>query len=234
MISGNRILTSSAGGQRIVWSKISKRRWIGVARHLLCENGSDGARRWVLEVLRRVVDERPAAYLDEIQRELRKVYKIRIHISTICRYLHSPAPRGLGYSLLVLEHRAMNKDYRERKRFLDAMATKVFPVDQLIFVDECHKSESLFASRSLSSSAQVYNVVPAPHTGCSYHGSLTRGVRGALSAGRNEARRRRGYGFRGQRVHLHEPFTTIRVSPYWLRAMWTGLSFLHVILRRKQ
>ena len=32
---------------------------------------SDGARRWVLEVLRRVVDERPAAYLDEIQRELR-------------------------------------------------------------------------------------------------------------------------------------------------------------------
>jgi hypothetical protein len=114
------------------------------------------------------------------------------------------------------------------------MATKVFPVDQLIFVDECHKSESLFASRSLSSSAQVYNVVPAPHTGCSYHGSLTRGVRGALSAGRNEARRRRGYGFRGQRVHLHEPFTTIRVSPYWLRAMWTGLSFLHVILRRKQ
>ena len=55
---------------------------------------SDGARRWVLEVLGRVVDERPAAYLDEIQRE------------------------------------------------------------QLIFVDECHKSESLFASCSLSSSAK--------------------------------------------------------------------------------
>jgi hypothetical protein len=77
----------------------------------------------VLEVLRRVVDERPAAYLDEIQRELREVYKIRIHISTICRYLHAPALRGLGYSLLVLEHRAINKDYGERKRFLDAMAT---------------------------------------------------------------------------------------------------------------
>jgi hypothetical protein len=45
-------------------------------------------------VLGRVVDERPAAYLDEIQRE------------------------------------------------------------QLIFVDECHKSESLFASCSLSSSAK--------------------------------------------------------------------------------
>jgi hypothetical protein len=77
----------------------------------------------VLEVLRRVVDERPAAYLDEIQRELREVYKIRIHIFPICRYLHAPEPRGLGYSLLVLEHRAMNKDYGERKRFLDAMAT---------------------------------------------------------------------------------------------------------------
>jgi hypothetical protein len=34
------------------------------------------------------------------------------------------------------------------------MATKVFPVEQLIFVDECHKSESLFASCSLSSSAK--------------------------------------------------------------------------------
>jgi transposase len=84
---------------------------------------SDGARRWVLEVLRRVVDERPAAYLDEIQRELREVYQISIHISTICRYLHAPEPRGLGYSLLVLEHRAMSKNYGERKRFLDAMAT---------------------------------------------------------------------------------------------------------------
>jgi len=115
---------------------------------------SDGARRWVLEVLRRVVDERPAAYLDEIQRELREVYKMRIHVSPICRYLHAPEPRGLGYSLLVLEHRAMNKNYGERKRFLDAMATKVFPVEQLIFVDECHKSESLFASCSLSSSAK--------------------------------------------------------------------------------
>jgi hypothetical protein len=48
----------------------------------------------------------------------------------------------------------MNKNYGERKRFLDAMATKVFPVEQLIFVDECHKSESLFASCSLSSSAK--------------------------------------------------------------------------------
>ena len=51
------------------------------------------------------------------------LYKIRIHISTICRYLHAPEPRGLGYSLLVLEHRAMSKNYGERKRFLDAMAT---------------------------------------------------------------------------------------------------------------
>jgi hypothetical protein len=109
----------------------------------------------VLEVLRRVVDERPTANLDEIQRELCKVYKIHIHISTICRYLHSPAPRDLGYSLLVLEYWAMNKDYSECKLFLDSMATKLFPVEQLIFVDECHKNESLFSSSSLSSSVQM-------------------------------------------------------------------------------
>jgi hypothetical protein len=47
--------------------------------------------------------------------------------------------------------------------------------------------------------------VQAPHTACSYHGSLTRGVRGALSAGRNEAHQHRGHGFRGQHVCLHEP-----------------------------
>jgi hypothetical protein len=44
---------------------------------------SDGARRWVLEVLRRVVDERPAAYLDEIQRELREVYTSRVSHATL-------------------------------------------------------------------------------------------------------------------------------------------------------
>jgi hypothetical protein len=36
------------------------------------------------------------------------------------------------------------------------MATKAFTVEQLIFVDECHKSESVFVPRSLSSSAQVH------------------------------------------------------------------------------
>jgi transposase len=189
---------------------------------------SDGARRWVLEVLRRVVEERPAAYLDEIQRDLRKVYKIRIHSSTICRYLHSPAPRGLRYSLLVLEHPAMNKDYSERKRFLDAMATKVFPVEQLIFVDECHKNECLFASRSLISSAQVYKCSAGtpPHTamflpwitdkGCAWYAVC------------------RDTAFVGNASAYMSPFTTIRASPYCLRAMWKGLSFLHAMLRRKQ
>jgi hypothetical protein len=51
-------------------------------------------------VLRRVVDERPAAYLDEIQRELREVYKIRIHISSICRYLHAPDREASGTASL--------------------------------------------------------------------------------------------------------------------------------------
>ena len=72
------------------------------------------------------------------------------HLSLSARPSTESDQRGLGYSLIVLEHRAMNKDYGERKRSLDAMATKVFPVEQLIFVDECHKSESLFASCRLS------------------------------------------------------------------------------------
>ena len=153
-----------------------------------------------------MVDERPAAYLDEIQRELRVVHNIRLHTATICRYLHSPAPRGLGYSVLVLEHRAMNKYYSERKRFLEAMATKAFPVEQLIFVDEYHKSESVFVPRSLSSSAQVHKCNAGTAHIFLCHGTLTKCVCGAVSAGRNEARRRRGYGFRGQRICLHEPF----------------------------
>ena len=100
-----------------------------------------GSHGWVLQVLKKVVDANPAAYLDEMQRELREVYKISLHISTICRYVHAPAPRGLGYSLLMLEHRAVEKNYTERMRFLDTMRSGAFPVEQMIFVDECHKSE---------------------------------------------------------------------------------------------
>ena len=95
---------------------------------------------WLLKTLKQVIDERPAAYLDEIQRVMRTQHKAVMSTSSICRYIHAPAPRGLGYSLLVLERRAMNKNYIERQNFLAMMASGQFPPEQLIFMDECHKS----------------------------------------------------------------------------------------------
>jgi transposase len=92
----------------------------------------NSARTFILSSLSKCIENRPAAFLDELQRELRNTYKIRISVSQICRYVHEPAPRGLGYSLQVLERRAIQKDYAERLRYLNTMASGMFPTSQLI------------------------------------------------------------------------------------------------------
>eukprot|EP00961_Rhodomonas_salina_P123073 1657900-Rhodomonas_salina.1 len=52
-----------------------------------------------LKHLKKIVDDNPALYLEEIQRRLRKEYGRRYHVTTICRMLHDPISRGgLGYS----------------------------------------------------------------------------------------------------------------------------------------
>ena len=134
----NRDVMSARTVQRLVQEFHANLDW-RTARYPVRQRNA-ASRDLVLQVLKRVVDANPAMYLDEIQRELRKE-KITVHVSTICRYLHAPAPRGLGYTLLVLERRALEKSYTERKRFLDLMKTGMYPVKQMIFVDECHKSK---------------------------------------------------------------------------------------------
>ena len=166
--------------QNYDWRRVSRPQRVRASAH-----------EWFLTILKQVIDARPSAYLDEIKRVLRVQYRTSLSTSSICRYVHAPAPRGLGYSLLVLERRAINKDYSERQRFLQMMASGQFPPEQLIFVDECHKSNCL-AQHVAGSPREKYVFL-----------TLTRFLR---LAGRHEARRRRGYGFRGQRIQLHEPF----------------------------
>jgi len=104
---------------------------------------SDSARDALLTALRTIVDANPSLFLDEIQAKLRMDFKLKVSVSSVCRYLHRAAPAGLGYTLQVLERRALQKDYIERSNFLRIIDSGLYPSAQMIFVDETHKSESL-------------------------------------------------------------------------------------------
>jgi len=248
MISGNRIGTASASGQLSVWSKIFKRRWIGVARHLLRENA---AMEHVVGCWRCSGGLWTSALPRTWTRYSESCVKCTRYASmsppsvVIC----TPQNREASGTASLCSSTG-----RWAKTTASASASWM-PWRHRCFQSSSWSSWMNVTRVSLYSPpaawAQVQNVVRTqartrvhthtrthahthPTQRCSYHGSLTRGLRGALSAGRNEARRRRGYGFRGQRSAYMSPFTTIRASPYWLRAMWRGLSCLHVMSRRKQ
>ena len=81
----------------------------------------------------------PALFLDEMQAKLRKDVKLKVSVSFVCRYLHRAVPAGLGYTLQILERRALQKDYIERSNFLRIIDSVLYPSSQMIFVE----SESL-------------------------------------------------------------------------------------------
>ena len=134
----NKDVISKATAYRLVADFRKTHDWRPLVRKRVRANSS---RAFVLASLAQCADRQPAAYLDELQRELRTRYQIRMSVSQICRSLHCPPPRGLGYSLQVLERRAIQKDYAERAKFLKSIESGFFPAQQMIFVDECHKSE---------------------------------------------------------------------------------------------
>lgn len=95
-----------------------------------------------LAALRDIIDENAELYLGEIRRRLRKLGYNRT-ITHICRAIHRPEEHGgLGYSHLVMEQMAQQQNYEERVRFKQLLATGLFPVEQMIFIDETHKSRN--------------------------------------------------------------------------------------------
>ena len=106
---------------------------------------SDALSPEVLGALQQVVDEDPSRYLDEMQKRLENHHGIRLSVSQICRSIHPSKPRGLGYSRLVLERSAIQKDAIDRSRFrlvVDKLDPSLF-----VFFDEVHKGRNESARR---------------------------------------------------------------------------------------
>ena len=94
----------------------------------------------VIQAIKDVVDEEPSRYLDEMKERLFQKHKIRTSMATICRCIHAPAPHGLGYSRLVLQRSAIEKNHAERVAFRQLIIG--FDPKQFIFFDEVHKGRN--------------------------------------------------------------------------------------------
>ena len=94
----------------------------------------------VIQAIKDVVDEEPSRYLDEMKERLYQKHKIRTSMATICRCIHAPAPHGLGYSRLVLQRSAIEKNHAERVAFRQLIIG--FDPKQFIFFDEVHKGRN--------------------------------------------------------------------------------------------
>ena len=81
-----------------------------------------------LLILQLVLDQ-PAHYLDEIQRELKRLLLIDVDISTICRFLHK-----CGFTRQKLRTVALQQDQFLRQQFMCDMSA--YSTDMFIFIDE--------------------------------------------------------------------------------------------------
>lgn len=96
-----------------------------------------------LRALKDIIDHNPALYLDEIRDKMRDQDGYSFHVSTICRMIHAkPELGGLGYSLLVLDRRACQKDTEERMNFLNQVQSGMYQHEQMIWIDECRKGRN--------------------------------------------------------------------------------------------
>ena len=72
-----------------------------------------------VQAIRELVDAQPELYLDEIERDLLKLHSIVESQESIARACYSPeCDGGIGYTLKVLERKALQRDVAERIAFL--------------------------------------------------------------------------------------------------------------------
>ena len=88
------------------------------------------------QALKKIVDENPGYYVDEMQRDLQRVVNVKWHISTIHRHLTTQKCfGGLGYSLKLLTMKAIQASRQERTIYR-ALLRQVDDPSCLIFLDE--------------------------------------------------------------------------------------------------
>jgi transposase len=89
------------------------------------------------EALMCLVDSAPELYLDEIQDVLRIERGKAFRPTSIWREIHRN-----GYSLQVATNRASQRDADERRQYQQVLHAIVESPDQLVFIDETHKSRN--------------------------------------------------------------------------------------------
>ena len=90
-----------------------------------------------------LLEEKPELYLEELQTELLGK-GITAGIDAISRAIHTPVHEGgLGLSLKKLERRASQRSFRDRLRFLRRVRTGDIRPQQVICIDETHKSRQV-------------------------------------------------------------------------------------------
>jgi hypothetical protein len=95
--------------------------------------------------LKRVVDDEPRLYHDEISQRLWQDHGVRMSPWNCARYMHLPiAKGGLGYTIKKLSRLACHKDFRERLEYLEVWLGffRCFHHTALV-LDESHGNESL-------------------------------------------------------------------------------------------
>ena len=88
------------------------------------------------QYLKKIVDDNPALYIDEMQQELRRQFNVKWSIPTIHRTLtNSEQYGGLNYSLKKLTYKAIQANRAERRLYLARLRQYEDP-RQFIFIDE--------------------------------------------------------------------------------------------------
>ena len=86
----------------------------------------------------------PTLYLTQMKKALKHEHGIRVSTSTICRAINTPVVRGgLGMSLQKLEHRALQRRYEERMRFISFRDLGDFDHKNVLVLDEASVGKNM-------------------------------------------------------------------------------------------
>ena len=126
------------------WEPIGRRKKKGMQKLGACG----------LAALGQMLHDDPTLYLSQLKRELRREHGIRVSQATICRAINTPVSRGgLGMSLKVLEHRAMQRDYEERMAWQNRRDLGDFDHKNVLVIDESSVGQN--AARRLRGYGEV-------------------------------------------------------------------------------
>ena len=94
--------------------------------HAQRKRRSDTAPAWLRETIKRILLSNPAAYMDEIQAEIKRDTDIeRISLPTICSIIYAKVEDGgLGMSHKVLTRYARQASMRERSSYLELLEAR--------------------------------------------------------------------------------------------------------------